>query len=312
LSSFTAGDAEWFFGREALTARLLDEVDAGRRAGGGWVVVVGPSGSGKSSLIQAGAVAARPGLLVVDQLEQRLDDETFLDAIPDGVVVMGLRADFHGRALRVPRLAKALQEHQIVVGPMDPEDVRRAIVEPARRGHVDVEDGLVALLLRDYAGSLPLLSHALRATWENSRQGRLTVAGYQATGGVRDAVARSAEEVCRGLDEEQREAARHLFLRLVHADDDVRRRLPRAELRADESDGEVAERFIAARLLTVGDDSPEIAHEALIEAWPRLHAWIDNDRDSRRAHRRITEAAVRWEEADHDPDLLLRLRGHAL
>ncbi|BCJ40010.1 hypothetical protein GCM10010168_28680 [Actinoplanes ianthinogenes] len=302
LAGFTAGDAEWFFGREALTARLLDEVDTCRRDGGGWIVVVGPSGSGKSSLIQAGAVAARPGLLVVDQLEQHLDDAAFLDGIPDGVVVMGLRADFYGRALRVPRLAGALQEHQIVVGPMDTGDVRRAIVEPARRARLDVEDGLVALLLRDYAGSLPLLSHALRATWENSRRGRLTVAAYQATGGVHDAVARSAEEVYHDLGDDQREAARHLFLRLVHADDDVRRKVPRAELPPDE----VAERFVAARLLTAGDDHLEIAHEALIEAWPRLRGWVDTDRDGRRVHRRITEAAARWAEADHDPDLLLR------
>ena len=306
LASFTAGDAEWFYGRERLTARLLDELDACGRDGGGWVVLVGPSGSGKSSLIQAGAMAARPGLHVVDQLEQHLDDEPFLDAIPDGSVVMGLRADFYGRALRVPRLAEALQEHQIVVGPMDSEEVRLAIVEPARRARLDVEDGLVALLLRDYAGSLPLLSHALRATWQNSRRGRLTVAGYQATGGVRDAVARSAEEVYRGLDGGQREAARHLFLRLVHADDDVRRKLPQSELPSGEPDVEVVERFIAARLLVVGDDRLEIVHEALIEAWPRLREWIDTDRDARRAHRRITEAAGRWAEADHDPDLLLR------
>ena len=44
-------------------------------------------------------------------------------------------------------------------------------------------------------GALPMLSHALQETWQR-REGRtLTVAGYQASGGIREAVARSAEQV---------------------------------------------------------------------------------------------------------------------
>jgi len=59
LDAFGPGQAQWFFGREALTGDLLGLLDAQLRAGpGGPVVVVGPSGAGKSSLLRAGLLKA--------------------------------------------------------------------------------------------------------------------------------------------------------------------------------------------------------------------------------------------------------------
>ena len=67
----------------------------------------------------------------------------------DTLVILALRADFYTHALRYPGLAAALQSRHIVLGPMTAEQVRRAITEPARLARVDVEEGLVGLLLRD-------------------------------------------------------------------------------------------------------------------------------------------------------------------
>lgn len=52
---------------------------------------------------------------------------------------------------------------------MSKEELRRAIEKPARAGGWELEPGLVDLLLDDMArepGALPLLSHALLATWK--------------------------------------------------------------------------------------------------------------------------------------------------
>ena len=64
-------------------------------------------------------------------------------------------------------------------------------------------------------GALPLLSHALRSAWERREGQTLTVAGYRESGGIRGAVAQSAEEIYEQTPAEQRRILRDLLLRLV-------------------------------------------------------------------------------------------------
>jgi hypothetical protein len=81
---------------------------------------------------------------------------------------------------------------------MRTEELRRAIKEPARRGRWEFEPGLVDLLLHDIGhepGALPLLSHALLETWQRRRGRIMTLSGYTSSGGVRGAIAETAEAV---------------------------------------------------------------------------------------------------------------------
>ncbi|MDH2424959.1 helix-turn-helix domain-containing protein [Sphaerisporangium sp. TRM90804] len=404
LASYQVEDAGWFFGRRDLTGRLLARLAALREAGGGVQVVIGPSGSGKSSLLRAGmaaalradalpgsrewplllavpgkrpvdelsawlaeragvpreevaaAIRADPGscaryarraagggtaVVVVDQFEevftQCADDERacLVAALraagsPEGgaLVVIGLRADFYAQALRSPPLAAVL-DGQLAVGPMAEAGLREAITEPARKARTEIEDGLVELLLREVTprggvargegahdpGVLPLLSHALYATWRQGGGRELTVAAYHAVGGIDGAVAASAGAVYDELTEGQRELARHLFLQLVHvaADTaDTRRRVPVAELLAGH-DGvraaeleEVFDRFVGQRLITAGADTAELSHEALLRAWPRLREWLDADRAGLVVGRALTAAASAWHRDGRDTDALYR------
>lgn len=245
------------------------------------------------------------------------------DARPAMLTVVGLRADFYPRALRYPELVSAFQRRQVLVGPMTSEELRSAITGPARKAGLDIEDGLVEVLLRDLAptadhhepmaaayeaGALPLLSHALLTTWELGHGGRLTVADYRASGGIQGAVAASAEEVYAGLTPAQQELARRIFTRLVHVSDDTadtRRRVPRGELLLRQGDAQpVLDAFIGKRLVTANADSVEIAHEALLHAWPRLRRWIDSDNMGVRAHRQLTAAAEVWRDSGRDSSAL--------
>lgn len=340
LASFGPDDADWFHGREALTAALVTALPA---PGTGPLIVVGSSGSGKSSLLRAGllpALRAREievtvcaptmaslkdagrGVLVVDQLEQLLTDaqagerNAFLAAVaarPDPVV-LALRSDFYDHALRHPYLAEALEHRQLIVGPMSESELRLAILEPARRAKVDLEPGLIEILLRDgrstpVGGTLPLLSHALLSTWERGRRNSMRIADYHATGGIAGAVATTAEAEYRALDEAQRWFIRRALLRLVHPDETLlaRRRVHRTELpTAGPSDQAALAGFIDRRLLTVDADQIEITHEALLSAWPRLREWIDADRAGLHVHRELTAATASWTEAGHDLHALLR------
>ncbi|OEV10864.1 hypothetical protein AN218_15610, partial [Streptomyces nanshensis] len=68
----------------------------------------------------------------------------------------------------------------------------------------------------------------------------------------------------------------------------------------------VVDRLVAARLLTSDDGVVDLAHEALITAWPRLRAWIDAERGRLLVHRQLTAAAGDWEVLEHDPGALYR------
>jgi hypothetical protein len=281
-------------------------------------------------------------MLVVDQFEETFalcpdEDErqafvTTLCALggagiePDApaVVVLGIRADFYGRCIAYPELVPVLRDSQVVVGPMRPVDLRRAIERPAARAGLVLEAGLVEVLLRDLGaeegqsaepGSLPLLSHALLATWQR-REGRtLTLAGYRDAGGVREAIATTADTVYDSLSPAAQVAAKQLFLRLValgEGTEDTRRRIARDELLVDGTPEEaitireVLDRLVEARLIVLGQDTVEIAHEALIKAWPRLQGWLAADRETLRIHRQLTEGAQAWERLGRDPGALYR------
>lgn len=348
LLAFEPQDRHLFFGREQVAGDLLTRIAPGRL-----LAVVGASGSGKSSLLRAGVLAAvrdgevacarsarllTPGgepplelghdeseLLVLDQFEelytQCRDPERrarFIAALLSraGPVVIGVRADFYGELSADSELAGAVANNQVLLGPMRDEDLRRAICEPARLAGLRLERGLVDLVLRDVAGepgALPLMSHALRETWER-RDGRtLTLEAYEESGGVSSAVAQTADAVADGTPESERPLLRNVFLRLTEIGGDVedaRRRVRIEELVPQDASGDAVrgllERLSDARLITLDDGTAQVAHEVLIRRWPTLRRWLDEDREGLRLHRRLSDGARDWDSAGREPADLYR------
>jgi WD40 repeat protein/ABC-type branched-subunit amino acid transport system substrate-binding protein len=377
---FDEGDAERFFGRERLTARLLARLRTEP-----FVAVLGASGSGKSSVVRAGLVPAlrqmqavvhaltptlhpidslaaafcsngeRPALLaelrrdphglrrflerkklpattlVVDQFEELFtlcqdpfEREAFADNLlgatlagGPATVVIALRADFYAHCAEYASLREAIAQHQEYVGPMDATEMRRAIEGPADRSDWGLEPGLVELVLRDAGdepGALPLLSHALLETWRRRRGRRLTLGGYTAAGGVQGAIAQTAETVfTEQLTPQQQAIARRVFLQLTELGEgtqDTRRRAALDELvrrRVDESAVLAVLRALAdARLIALGDETAEVALEALIREWSRLRTWLTEDRERLRIRRQLTSAAQEWERLGRDAGSLYR------
>ena len=239
--------------------------------------------------------------------------------IPGGraLVVLVLRADFYGRCAELPGLGAVIDSANVLLGPMGEAAMRSAIEGPAGRADAVLEPGLVDALVTDVAGEpggLPLLSHALFETWERRNGRTLTLAGYRDAGGARGAIARTAEQLySERLDPGQRSLARELFLALTElgeGTEDTRRRVARTELVervGDEAslDG-VLEALVDARLITVGDDTVEIAHEAVIREWPRLRRWLEDDREALRSLRHVGVAAAEWEAGGFESDDLYR------
>jgi len=403
LFYFDESDSDLFFGREKLTASLVERLLSGLRAGHRFLTVIGASGSGKSSLVRAGLIPAlrwrkessgwlvqvmtptahplkalaealnghnptqimleefagstsqglqrtldrmaeasgsEKILLVIDQFEElftlcRSDDEQhlFVENVltaalqPNGraMVVIIMRADFYAYCAQFDLLRQAVSKYQEYIGPMSTDELRRAIEEPAKRGHWEIEPGLVQVLLHDVGadvgrtpepGALPLLSHALLETWQRRRGHTMTLSGYIASGGVRGAIAETAETVFYDkLDQRQRDIARQIFLRLTElggdsSTADSRRRVAFDELVSKQEDRDVVREVLLtladARLITTDQDAAEVAHEALIREWPTLRNWLEENREGLRLHRHLTVTAQEWETSQRDPSMLYR------
>jgi len=126
-------------------------------------------------------------------------------------MLMTLRADFMGQALSHRPLADALQDGTFILGPMNRDELRTAIQEPAEKQGAAFEPGLVNRILDDVGqepGNLPLLEFALTLMWDQLDQGWLTHAAYEDIGRVEGALARYAEKIFSGLSEIDQEKAK--------------------------------------------------------------------------------------------------------
>ncbi len=237
-------------------------------------------------------------------------------------IVVTLRADFYHLCAQHEGLREALECHQAYIGPMDPQELRRAIEAPAKESGWEFEPGLAGLFLADVGadgatlpepGALPLLSHALLETWRRRRGSTLTLGGYAEAGGVRGAIARTAERVYQGMDATGQVITRRIFLRLTELGEgtqDTRRRAALEELFSSAEERPEVESVLRtladARLVTTRKESVDVALEALIREWPTLREWLEQDREGLRVHRHLTEAALEWERLEREPGELYR------
>ncbi|MDJ0841370.1 MAG: protein kinase [Acidobacteriota bacterium] len=397
LEAFTEKDHHFFYGREAITQRLSEHVNRYR-----FLAVLGPSGSGKSSVVQAGLMpllreegksialftpAGHPLeelayalqdcfresspltavqltnrlwsdddalnniaqeleehggpdelVLVIDQFEEiftlamdQIEVSRFLDVLLSAVdrpgtritVVLTMRSDFYGRSTAWSDLTSYLNDHNILIEPMNRDELERAVVEPAHLAGLQLESGLMEKILDDVqgeSGELPLLEHALLELYQRRVGNLLTSAAYTEIGGIEGALARRAESEYRQTDAPGRQIIRKMFtLGLIHPGegaDDTRRHADRSELlkiSGDPAAGEkLLQRLVKARLLTTlrdakrGVDQIDVAHEALIRKWSRIRDWMAEDRETARQLNQLRTQAQIWDQAGRDRDHLPR------
>jgi WD40 repeat protein len=244
---------------------------------------------------------------------------------PPALVVLSVRGDFWERCAAYPQLTDALRDGQFVVGPMSEPELRRAITGPAAAARLEIEAGLVDDILAELraagttggyeAGALPLLSQAMLLTWENRTGDRLTRRGYGLSGGVAHAVRTSADGVYEGLDAPRQAVAAEVFRRMVVISADgrlARRTMRREDLYAGRPAEQIADvdamlgAFTDRRLVILSQAAAEIAHDVLLTAWPRLSAWVEEDRRSLLVRQRLGDAARYWSESGQDDSALYR------
>ncbi|MBI5931786.1 MAG: protein kinase [Chloroflexi bacterium] len=399
LRAFQEADAADFFGRNKLIQRLQNRLTEDHPMAR-FLAVIGPSGSGKSSVIKAGvlpslrrgalpgsdrwfyvemvpgihpvgklaqailsvAIDPPPGLprqlrendrglvqavnrilpddnselvLIIDQFEEtftQAEDEQerdhFLKSLlvattdPESRlrVIVTLRADFYDRPLLFPEFGNLMRERTEVVLPLSATDLEEAIVGPAQRVGMTVDEKLIAAVVGDVsgeAGALPLLQYALTEVFERRKGRTLTLDAYQESGGALGALARRAEDLYNEMNADQQATVRQLFLRMVtlgEGTEDTRRRVRWAELFSIAADQDrmqtVMDTFTRYRLLTTDNDPATreptitVAHEALIRRWERLRNWLNESREDLLLQRRLSQATDEWLSAKKDHSFL--------
>ena len=243
--------------------------------------------------------------------------------LPAALVVVAVRADYLGRLIADPTLKAWVDAGLFTVGPMSEAELRLAVTGPAAEAGLAVEPALVEAVvaeLREGAGGglgsgvLPLMSQAMAATWQYREGSALTLRGYRRAGGVANAVNRSAQAAYDALTSPQKDAARLMFTQLTVITPDgqlARRRCSLADLRSPGSPmaagiNAVIEVFGAQRLLVLGQDSVEISHDALLQAWKQLRDWLGDDQLDRALHSQVITDAAAWDSNGRDSAYLYR------
>jgi WD40 repeat protein len=412
LLTFQEDDSSYFFGRDALIGELLRKVEQTS-----FLAVLGPSGSGKSSVVRAGLIptlkrGALPGsdqwyylpplkpgqrplnslaatlsaidegrlgdiasirktltnnhdalllmadglltgrdnrrlVLIVDQAEELwtltpsdatnrtgfiteqqgplIQNLLTAAAAPDQrvLIILTMRADFLHRAIEHHELAHWIGEHDVMVSPLLPEELRSVITRPAEAVGGSFEPGLVNTLLEQTIGrqgALPLLEYTLLKLWEKAQRtdGVMTWAAYDELGGVEGALAARADTILKEhYTAEQLTELRAILLRLVQPGEgaaDTRRRVRIDDLVPVGNPAETVYTLLKPladeRLITTGydpasdEETVEISHEALIGAWPTLGTWINTSRADLRLQIQLGDAVKEWSDNNENGDLL--------
>ncbi|MCX7111051.1 MAG: SUMF1/EgtB/PvdO family nonheme iron enzyme [Proteobacteria bacterium] len=394
LQFFREEDAAFLFGRDAAIATLYKALQ--QRP---FIALVGPSGSGKSSVVRAGLcpklrqerlapweiatlvpggrpfhhlagvllpllqtdlrevdrldetaklaqkltagaielrdviqrilekqAGTRRFLLVVDQWEElythgRVDGKiaqessAFIDQLLQATatgpltVLLTLRADFMGDAIGYRPLSDRLQDGQVNLAPMNPEELLSAITQPAALLQTGFESGLAERIIKavdNQPGHLPLVEFVLQRLWEAKPAGMLRHHDYEAMGELEGSIAHTADQVYQALPAADQPKVEKLFLQLVQISETAaatRRRANLAEL--DEPSRQIVRYLADARLLVTNEETVEVAHEALIHHWQLLRGWLDLDREFLLWRKRLQEAMEAWDKAKRDTAALL-------
>ena len=228
-------------------------------------------------------------------------------------LVLGIRADFLGKLFEWRPLADEVESSILNLGPMNAEELHRAVRNPAEKGGARFEPGLVERIIDDLGDSpsLPLLEFALTELWEKRRNQILSHKDYESIGKVKGALAVYAERTYRSLSLREQEQVRAIFVQLVQPGDqspDTKRMATRKEL--GDAHWPLALQLADQRLLIAGRDSRdqeviELVHETLMTEWDRLRYWIESDREFRSWQERLRIDLFQWEKNNHNDGALL-------
>jgi ABC-type taurine transport system ATPase subunit len=270
-------------------------------------------------------------LLVVDQFEELLTITPpelrgpFIDLLLNLAdpaddcfrIVLTMRHDYVNLCSAFDRLKDRLEADQrharFALGRVSDEGLRRIVTEPLRLAGVDKahRNALAVQVLHDVGerpSDLALVQMALTETWDaRNRHGGNLLRAYAAVGRVEGALAQAAERVrTQRLDDYQRKLLDTILLRLVRLGDTggATRRVA-AWTEFDEDRRRLVQTLASKegeRLVLLGGSpeqpTVEIAHEALVTAWPYFQNLLQENAEDKRILDALIPRAQAWSRAE--------------
>jgi hypothetical protein len=230
-----------------------------------------------------------------------------------------MRSDFLDRVGEDPLFLEELSRGLVFLSAPDRQGLREAIVAPLEMVGYELEsDNMLDHMLDELEGTpgaLPLLQFTAAKLWDLRDRERkaLTVASYEQIGGMTGALATHADEVVRNMNANAQRLTQKVFRQLV-TPDRTRAIVELSELYQLSTDRaeitRVIDLLVAARLLVVqtradaGGGSVEIVHESLLDRWPMLRRWLDEDQEDAAYLQDLAAAAKQWDAKGRPAGLL--------
>jgi hypothetical protein len=248
-------------------------------------------------------------------------------------VTLTMRSDYQGDCAQFPGLPEALNRSQYLVPRLTRDQRREAIVRPLELVGTAAAPRLVNRLLNDAGDDpdqLPVLQHALLQTYRHWRQaggrGEIDLPGYEAIGGIANALGKHGDDILSGFPEEDRRLAEKIFRSLTTIERGRAVRRPQelgaihavvgaadepARQRVDTIVSTFARREHSLLLLSSPELAPgtvvDITHESLIRKWPALRRWVQEESRSTDWYGDLARDVVRYRTGDaglwRDPEL---------
>lgn len=188
------------------------------------------------------------------------------------------------------------------------DDLKKVIVEPAKKKGVSFEDDLVKIMLNDVTekpGALPFLGSALRQLWNTKIENIITEEAYKALGGL-SSLTEYADRFIPKNDSAYEKIVSQIFLQLINARQDTidpeseklyLNKVPIKEFEEEKS--EIIRYLTKNRLLIISTESNEEFVEIpkpVLRNWPKLKTWLNNDLRTRLTFSDIEKRAEEWKQ----------------
>jgi hypothetical protein len=251
-------------------------------------------------------------------------------------VAINMRADFVGNCASFPGLTELINDSTYLIPRLSREQKRKVIEGPVAVGGGKIAPRLVKRLLSDIGDNqdqLPMLQHVLMRTWDYWVSNRepnepIDLRHYNAVGQLSQALSLHANEAYDELKAEERRIAEVLFKSITEKNQENLgiRRQAKVSLIAKLADTKedvvikVIEKFrqkgrsflMPAHNVPIHSDSYiELAHESMMRIWTRLASWVEEEHESARMYKRLSDAAAMYQIGKtglwRPPDLQLAL-----